>query len=52
MPKIKPIRCIYCGKKKAFLSVAPNGKLLNHDQLGKKWYFCGKCMTYFQKEAI
>ncbi len=51
MPKNKPIRCIYCGKKQAFSSVPPNDKLLNHSQLNKEWYFCGKCMSYFQKEA-
>ena len=52
MPKIKPIKCPNCGRKQLYPSIPPNDALLNHAQLNQKWYFCGKCMTYFQEEAI
>jgi len=52
MPKNKPIKCPHCGRKQAFPSISPNKILLNRNQLNKKWYFCGKCMSYFQEEAI
>jgi ribosomal protein S27AE len=45
----KSIKCPNCGKKQLNPSIAPTEGFLNHGQLNQKWYFCGKCMSYFRE---